>query len=137
MAMFIERLLDQGGVPVLEQTRRFAAARHKLLAENIVNVDTPGYRQKDLSVEDFQAMLRERVEERREAGSAEGRAGFDDIEAELQTPQRGILFHDGNNRSMEQLMADQAKNAMMHNLAVELLRKQFQSMELALKERGG
>jgi hypothetical protein len=38
---------------------------------------------------------------------------------------------------MEQLMADQAKNAMMHNLAVELLRKQFQSLELALKERVG
>ena len=137
MAMFIERLLDQGGVPVLEQTLRFAAARHKLLAENIVNVDTPDYRQKDLSVEDFQAMLRERVEDRREAGAAEGRAGFEDIEAELQTPQRGILFHDGNNRSMEQLMSDHAKNAMMHNLVIELLRKQFQALEMALKDRVG
>lgn len=137
MAMFIERLLDQGGVPVLEQTLRFAAARHKLLAENIVNVDTPDYRQKDLSVEDFQAMLRERVEDRREGGPAGGRAGFDDIEAELQTPQRGILFHDGNNRSMEQLMSDHAKNAMMHNLVIELLRKQFQTMEMALKDRVG
>jgi|tagenome__1003787_1003787.scaffolds.fasta_scaffold19845680_2 flagellar basal-body rod protein FlgB len=137
MAMFIEKLLDQGGVPVLEQTLRFAAARHKLLAENIVNVDTPDYRQKDLSVEDFQAMLRERVEDRREAGAAEGRAGFEDIEAELQTPQRGILFHDGNNRSMEQLMSDHAKNAMMHNLVIELLRKQFQALEMALKDRVG
>ena len=137
MAMFIERLLDQGGVPVLEQTLRFAAARHKLLAENIVNVDTPDYRQKDLSVEDFQAMLRERVDDRREAGPADGHPGFEDIEAELQTPQRGILFHDGNNRSMEQLMADHAKNAMMHNLVIELLRKQFQTMEMALKDRVG
>ena len=34
-------------------------------------------------------------------------------------------------------MTDQAKNAMMHNLAVELLRKQFQAMEMALKERVG
>jgi flagellar basal body rod protein FlgB len=62
---------------------------------------------------------------------------FDDVAGELETPQRGILFHDGNNRSMEQLMADQAKNAMMHNLCVELLRKQFQALELALKERVG
>ena len=137
MAMFIERLLDQGGVPVLEQTLRFAAARHKLLAENIVNVDTPNYRQKDLSVENFQAMLRDRVEDRREAGPGDGHAGFGDVAAELESPQRGILFHDGNNRSMEQLMTDQAKNAMMHNLVIELLRKQFQAMELALKERVG
>jgi flagellar basal-body rod protein FlgB len=137
MAMFIERLLDQGTAPVLEQTLRFAAARHRLIAENIVNVDTPDYRQKDLSVEAFQAMLRERVEDRRQAGPGDGRATFDDVAAELQTPTRGILFHDGNNRSMEQLMADQAKNAMMHNLVIELLRKQFQSLELALKERVG
>ena len=38
-----------------------------------------------------------------------------------------MLFHDGDNRSMEQLMSDQAKNALMHNLVIELLRKQFQT----------
>lgn len=133
--MFIERLLDQGNAPLLEQTLRFAAARHRLIAENVVNVDTPDYRQKDLSVEKFQAMLRGHVEQRRDAMPGDDRVRFDDIAAELESPQRGILFHDGNNRSMEQLMSDQAKNAMMHNLCVELLRKQFQSLELALKER--
>ena len=135
MGMFIERLLDQGSGPVLEQTLRFTAARHRLIAENVVNVDTPGYQQKDLSVEKFQALMQDRVDQRREAGP--GGVSFIDVAGELETPQRGILFHDGNNRSMEQLMADQAKNAMMHNLAVELLRKQFQAMEMALKERVG
>ena len=46
-----------------------------------------------------------------------------------------MLFYDGQARSMEQLMSDQAKNAMMHNLAIELLRKQYQAMEMALKDR--
>ena len=132
--MFVERLLDQGNAPLLEQMLRFTAARHRLIAENVVNVDTPDYRQRDLSLEKFQALLRGRVETRREVGDAAG-SSFDDVSAEVETPTRGILFHDGNNRSMEQLMADQAKNAMMHNLAVELLRKQFQAMEMALKER--
>ena len=137
MGMFIERLLDQGSAPLLEQTLRFTAARQSLIAENIVNVDTPGYRQKDLSVDKFRAMMRRRVEVRRDAGPGDARVGFDDVAAELETPQRGILFHDGNNRSMEHLMSDMAKNAMMHNLCVELLRKQFQALELALKERVG
>jgi flagellar basal-body rod protein FlgB len=132
--MFIDRLLNQGNAPLLEQMLRFTAARHRLIAENVVNVDTPDYRQRDLSLEKFQALLRGRVETRREVGDAAG-SSFDDVSAEVETPTRGILFHDGNNRSMEQLMADQAKNAMMHNLAVELLRKQFQAMEMALKER--
>ena len=38
---------------------------------------------------------------------------------------------------MEQLMSDQAKNALLHNMAIELLRKQFSTMEMALKERVG
>ncbi len=135
--MFIERLLNQGNAPLLEQTLRFTAARHRLIAENVVNVDTPEYRQKDLSLEKFQAMLRGRVERRRDARGTGEHVSFGDVAAEVETPTRGILFHDGNNRSMEQLMADQAKNAMMHNLAVELLRKQFQSLEAALKERVG
>ena len=81
----------------------------------------PGYRQKNLSVETFQSMLRDRVDDRRE--NPLGATSFDDIRAEIENPNNGILFHDGNNRSMEHLMSDMAKNAMMHNLCVELLRK--------------
>ena len=44
---------------------------------------------------------------------------------------------DWYHRSMEQLMTDQAKNALMHNLVVELLRKQYGALEMALKERIG
>jgi flagellar basal-body rod protein FlgB len=131
-AMFVERMLNQGNAPLLEQVVQFAAARHKLIAEGIANVDTPGYRQKDLSVERFQSMLRDRVDRR---SASDGRSRFDDIRSEVENPERGILFHDGNNRSMEQLASDLAKNAMMHNLAIELLRKQFMGLEAALKER--
>ena len=133
--MFIERLLNQGNAPLLTQMLKFTAARHRLIAETVVNISTPGYRQKDLSLEGFQEALRRRVDQRRE--SAPGAVGFDGIAeaAEVEEPDRYILFHDGANRSVEQLMADQSKNAMMHNMVVELLRKQFSSLEMALKER--
>jgi flagellar basal-body rod protein FlgB len=133
--MFIQRLLNQGNAPLLEQTLKFTQARHRLLAENIVNASTPGYQQKDLSVAKFQEMLSRRVEYRRNGPI--GSVSFDDIRGELENPAHGILFHDGNNRSMEQLMTEQAKNAMTHNLVVELLRRQFSSLETALKERIG
>ncbi|HLL90060.1 MAG TPA: hypothetical protein VK324_12230 [Tepidisphaeraceae bacterium] len=133
--MFIERLLNQGNAPLLERVLHFSGARQRLIGENIVNLDTPGYRQKDLSVEKFQAMLRRRVDDKRAAPP--GTVGFADVDAELERPRAGILAHDGNNRSVEQLMSDQAKNALMHNLVVELLRKQYASLENALKERIG
>ena len=66
--MFLERLLNQGSAPVLEQMLRFTDARHKLLAENIANVDTPGYRQKDLPLDNFQAALREQIADRSVSG---------------------------------------------------------------------
>src|SRR5690606_19455406 len=131
--MFISRLLNQGNAPLIEQLLEFTAARHKLLAENIVNVSTPGYVQKDLSLTKFQARLRERVAMRRNAPP--GAVSFDDIRGELEHPRHGILFHDRNNRSMEHLMSEQAKNALMHQMAVELLRKQYAVLETALKER--
>ena len=131
--MFIQRLLNQGNAPLLERTLEFTAQRHRLIAENVVNVDTPNYQQKDISLEKFQALLRRRVEDRRKGPP--GATGFGDIDGELEHPERGILSHDGNNRSMEQLMSDQAKNALMHNMAVELLKKQFSSLEAALRER--
>ena len=135
--MFVERLLNQGNAPLLTQLLKFTAARHRLIAENVVNISTPNYRQKDLSLEGFQAALQRRVDQRQ--GAAPGAVGFDGIAAgqEVEEPDRYVLFHDGANRSAEQLMADQAKNAMMHNMVVELLRKQFSALDMALKERVG
>ncbi len=130
--MFIDRLLNQGSAPVLERMLQFTDARQSLLAEDVANVSTPNFVQKDLSLDQFQEILRKKVEEQDSA--APGSVNFDDVSMDIQQPQNGILFHDGNNRSMEQLMSDQAKNALMHNMAVELLRDQYSMIETALKE---
>ncbi len=131
--MFIDRLFNSTSAPLLEKTLEFTSARHEVLAEDVANIDTPNYKMKDLSLNKFQSMLRQRAEARE--SSAPGSVGYDDIQVKQEENDDGILFHDGNNRSVEQLMTDEAKNALMHNLAVELLRKQFATMELALKER--
>jgi flagellar basal-body rod protein FlgB len=131
--MFIERLLNQGNAPLLEQVVRFSATRQKLILENAANVGNPDYVQKDLSVEKFQRMLQERVDDRR--GAPPGSVTFEDITSEVENPTANILFHDRTNQSMEQLMAGNAKNALFHNMMIELLRKQIGSIEAALKER--
>jgi flagellar basal-body rod protein FlgB len=131
--MFIERLLNQSNMPLIEQTVRFSAERQRLLAENVANISVPGYVQKDLSVSKFQEVLAERAQLRDQAPP--GTVGFDDIAGEAINPADNILFHDRNNRSIEQLMSEGAKNAMYHNMMIELLRKQIGQMEMALKER--
>lgn len=129
--MFIDRLLNQGATPFLEQTLRFTDARHKIIAEDVVNISTADYKQRDLSVEKFQKMLAEHAAAADRSGP--GSVDFSDIANKPIENHHGILFHDGQTRSMEQLMSDQAKNALMHNVAIELLRHQFQIMQMALK----
>ncbi len=131
--MFLEHLMNQTDAPLLERVLKFSAAKQQLIAENLANIDTPGYRQKDLSTEKFMALLRSRLQQRDSAPT--GATGFDDIDQAISHPNRGILSHDGNNRSMEQLASDQAKTGLMYVVVVELLRQQYQQMESALKER--
>jgi flagellar basal-body rod protein FlgB len=126
--MIIDSMFGRGTVPVIEQMLKFTSARQQLLQEDVANIDTPGYRQKDLSLSRFQRAL---------AGQIATPGGFEQGGTPVgaaEQPASYIMFHDGNNRSAEQLMTDGVKNAMMHNLMIELLRQQFSVLETALKD---
>jgi flagellar basal-body rod protein FlgB len=130
--MFIDDVVSSGATPTLERLLRFTEVRQNLLTEDVANVSTPGYRQKDMSVAAFQRALQARLAKGEHATDATD--GSDDpMAAAVVNMPGGILSHDGNNRSMEQLMSEGAKNALMHNTVVELLRRQYQTMEMALK----
>ncbi len=129
----IDRLINQSAAGTLQQAASFYARRQTVLADNIVNVSTPGYRQKDLDTEGFRSELRRRLDDADRSGSSD----MNGVAAgtSSRTAPGGIVFHDGNDRSIEQLMGDQVQNGMRHNLSVELLRKQFQGFHMALRER--
>ena len=127
----LETLLNQTAAPTLMKTAQFTAARHALLAENIVNASTPGYRQKDLDVEGFRSALRDRIDRKTRRGTVDV-SGLDFDHAD---PRRRLVSHDGNDRSVEKTMADSTQNAMRHNLAIELLRKQMGLFHMAARER--
>ena len=128
----LERLFNQTNLPLIEKSVRFAQARERVLADNIVNLSTPNYTPKDLSLEKFQQILRTQVETKKDPTAANEEV---DKALEGEDANDNILFHDRNNRSVEQLMSDHANNALMHNMMIELLRKQFSSIQDALKER--
>jgi flagellar basal-body rod protein FlgB len=130
--MFIDRMLNQGSSPLLEEWLKFSSQRADLLAEDVVNASTPNYQQKDLSVDSFEKALAAKVDDAK--GAPPGSVDFSDISMDPTNPQ-SLMFHDGNNRSMEQLMTEQAKNALMHNVAVELLRRQYATLNMALTEK--
>ena len=131
----LEGLFNQTAAPTLEKAAGFYAARHKLLADNVVNLSTPGYRQKDLDESAFHKQLQGRLDARDR--SLTRAADLDGVGVDAGHPGDTLVFHDGNDRDVEGLITEQAKNALQHNLALELLRKQFGLFDMALRERVG
>ncbi len=126
-------------IPLLEQWLAFSEARHELLAANVANLDTPGYRARDLSVPGFQQKLREAlaapVFSHRSSPGERVKPNRSDRFEHLAQEFPSLLRHDGTEVSMEQQIAELTKNQMMHNLIVSLLNSQIRLLQAAISER--
>lgn len=129
-------------LPVLEQVVNFSQARHGVLAGNIANLDTPGYKTRDLSPELFQENLKQAIEESRrpaspgQSAAASGGGGQDyDAIAKVKDSLKSILRHDGVDVSLEHQIAEISKNHAQHNMAVNLMNTQFRLLRAAITER--
>jgi flagellar basal-body rod protein FlgB len=136
-------IIAGGGIEVLEQMAAFAEARHGLLAGNIANLDTPGYKTRDLSVETFQQRLKEAIEQQKtqpayaEEPLSPGiiTTGDGDPMSEVKETMKSILFHDQSDVGLEQQVTEMANNQFMHNMAIALMTAQFRQIETAISER--
>jgi len=138
-------LLDGGSIPILEKAIAFTELRHRQIANNIANADTPFYTAKDLPVAEFQGLLKEAIRRRESrpfssfelGSSSQVRVNqFDELFVEpVESTETAALRHDENNVSIDVEMAKLSANALLHNGLVELLRKRFEMMQRAISER--
>ena len=97
-------LFQSTTIPVLQEVVSFSQARHAVLAGNIANIDTPGYQARDLSVEDFQARLKQAIEDRDQppiGSPGETQLAPKPLMAEVAKSSKSILRHDMGNVDME------------------------------------
>jgi flagellar basal-body rod protein FlgB len=140
--MFFDELLNRGVTPALTATLSYTESRHKMIAENVANIDTPGYKAKQLDVRAFQKALGEALDRRTNDSLQplvlEGREFRSDPTGALRvtpslTPTDNVLFHDGTNLSLEREMADLAENSMTHQLTATLLGRKFDMLRKAIR----
>jgi flagellar basal-body rod protein FlgB len=105
---------------LLEKALNIRGFYHKVLASNIANVETPGYKEKDI---DFNAELQ------RSAGDSP--AG---IEVHEKSDPGGIDGIDGNSVNMEDQIVKLTENTMMFNAFVQLVNKKFSMMRYVINE---
>ena len=138
----IDSLLSTPTIRMLEQTMSFTEQRHQVLAEDIANIDTPGFVQRDLSVAQFQKALREAVTRNRESlndvfapesgDTLEFEPGGSRVQATAQEKPVGVPFHDRGVRSMEYLMSEMADNALARNIAAQFLKSRYDQLARAI-----
>lgn len=135
----IMNIFESTAIPVLQEVIGFAQARHEILVGNVANVNTPGYRGRDLSVETFQERLRDAIDAQRKTGSTlpPGQIGKqrDNAMQEVRDSTRSILYHDGTDIGMEQQVLEISKNQYMHNMAITIMGAQFRMLQTAISER--
>jgi flagellar basal-body rod protein FlgB len=110
-------------------------ARYKLVASNLANIDTPGYRTRDL---DFRAELRRAREQERVSEEFDGGELSYAAYAPLSRRVRGLIERpDGNNVSVERETLLLADAQMKYNLGVQLLKDEFHTLSQAINSGGG
>ena len=92
-------------------------ARQKLVASNIANADTPGYKTRDI---DFQAEFQSLIQN----------DGPHVVE-----PEGLAARNDGNNVSLDRESRLLAENALRYNLASTLARAQIRLVRAAIQEK--
>jgi flagellar basal-body rod protein FlgB len=132
-------LFDSTTIPALGEVLNFAQARHTVLAGNVANVNTPGYRLRDLSQTEFQQRLKEAIAASRTSyepmspGLAYSEPG--DPMRQVRSSLENIIYHDDTNIDLEKQVAEMTKNHLLHNFALTVMTDQFQLLQTAISER--
>ena len=132
-------LFNSTTIPALGEVLNFAQARHTVLAGNVANVNTPGYRLRDLSQTEFQQRLKEAIAASRSSyepmspGLAYSEPG--DPMRQVRASMENILYHDDTNIDLEKQVAEMTKNHLLHNFALTVMTDQFQLLQTAISER--
>ena len=135
----LSNLFNATTIPALGEVLNFAQARHTVLAGNVANVNTPGYRLRDLAQTEFQQRLREAIKANQTStaplspGLAYNEPG--DPLRQVRASLENIVYHDDTNIDLEKQVAEMTKNHLLHNFALTAMTDQFQLLQTAISER--
>jgi len=110
---------------LLEAGIRAEGLRQKAIANNVANLNTPGYRRLDVKFETLLA----------EALKSGGQVELSEIEPQIYQPRQGTVKPNGNDVSLEEEVGRIIKNALRQKTYLRLLRKRYEQIALAIKTR--
>jgi flagellar basal-body rod protein FlgB len=104
-----------------------AGKRQEVLANNLANVNTPGYKRLDV---EFDGMLAKAVD----AARAGDRQALDAMRPGVTTDDSVAVRADGNSVDVDQEMAFLAENNIRYNALVQLSQKKLETLKYVISD---
>lgn len=139
-------MFNKGALPFAEKWLHFTAARHRAIANNIANVETPFYRAMDAPEGPFKKIMLQALETQKRSpvgtfqlsrrnGIIPRKGGLDVDFIERPGNKGGLLRHIENNVDIDFEFAQMVKNSGTHNMLATIIAHQFSIMREAIAER--
>jgi len=127
-------IFDQGNLPLLKRALSAYALRHRVIADNVANVSTPGYRAQEVRFEEFLAGEYDAVAL---PGSLTQPGHLPVTEAlPSATPrieERSLDYDNGlNDVDVEREMLELGENQLMYQMATRVLSRKYQGLRTAI-----
>ena len=107
---------------LLEAGIKAEGLRQKAIANNIANLNTPGYRRVDVKFE----------EQLIKAMNSNGEVDPDKIKPVFYQPKKTPVKSNGNDVNLETEVGEMVKNSLRHKAFIRLLSKKYKQMEAAM-----
>jgi len=109
-------------VDIIEAGIRAESLRQKTIANNVANLDTPGYRKIDVKFKELLAKALDSSED----------VDLSEVEAQIYQPKKTEVKSNGNDVSLEVEVGEMVKNTLHHKTYIRLLQKKYRQIELAI-----
>jgi flagellar basal-body rod protein FlgB len=96
--------------------------RQKAIANNVANLETPGYRRIDVKFEELLAKCLR----------SSGELDLSKLEAEIYRPKNTTVKSNGNDVNLEAEIGQMVKNTLRHKTYIRLLSKKYSQIDLAI-----
>jgi flagellar basal-body rod protein FlgB len=110
-------------IALLEQVLDTAALRHRVISQNIANVNTPGYHRREV---EFESDLARALAANEPPGTVKPR---------VVVAEGGPERVDGNNVDIDNEMSDLSKNSLLYEAAVQLITSRLSAQRAAIAGR--
>ncbi|RKY62531.1 MAG: flagellar basal body rod protein FlgB [Candidatus Latescibacterota bacterium] len=135
-------MLDMEGtsIPLLSKALDAYVVRQRVIADNIANSETPGFRRKEVRFEEeLRKALGKKICGRRTDPRhlPVGKPGVKEVRPKIVSTDDPQVPNGVNNVDMEREMVQLTKNYLKYISAMEVLRRRLRDLKLSVEGRGG